>query len=392
MRCKSLTLLCNESAFALVPLEPPMNTMTQPSSEKSFTLQPLRPSELANVKPPPLNWLWHGYLAPGKITALISPPKTGKTTLAANLLARLAQGGQLAGLAVTPARAIVVSEESASDWDARCRKLALPESVQFLCRPFKGARPTETQWFDLIAGLESLHRQNSLNLLAIDPLAALLPGHAENSAPKMFDCLLPLQNLANQGIAVWLMHHPARATRADGQASRGSSALSGFADIIMEMNGIRRARSRDRRRRICAYSRSTETPRHLIVELTADGADYVVRTDPAGAPLVQSSQEVHYILAHATDKLSRQTILERWPDEESRPDPSTLSRWLKRAAKQGLICCSGAGFRGDSYVYWLPGHEPLLWPGSNASEEEKEAWRVRRQAYALGQYKPAPSA
>ncbi len=74
---------------------------------QSIALQPLRPSELAVVTPPALNWLWHGYLAPGKITALISPPKTGKTTLAANLLAHLALGGHLAGLVVVPARALV---------------------------------------------------------------------------------------------------------------------------------------------------------------------------------------------------------------------------------------------------------------------------------------------
>jgi hypothetical protein len=26
---------------------------------------------------------------------------------------------------------------------------------------------------------------------------------------------------------------------------------------------------------------------------------------------------------------------------------------------------------------WLPGREPLLWPGDGASEAEKQAWRDR---------------
>src|SRR5471030_8259 len=115
----------------------------------------------------------------------------------------------------------------------------------------------------------------------------------------MLDCLLPLQALANLGPAVWLLHHPAKAKRADGQTSRGTGALTGFADIVMEMSCYRRARSRDRRRRICAYSRYVETPRHLILELNTDGADYVVRTDAAGTPLVQTWPEVHYILTNA---------------------------------------------------------------------------------------------
>src|SRR5262249_2629924 len=155
-----------------------------------------------------------------------------------------------------------------------------------------------------------------------------------------------LQALANAGPAVWLLHHPAKGKRADGQTARGSGALTGFADIIMEMGCVRRARSRDRRRRISAYSRYVETPRHLIIELNADGTDYLVRTDAAGIPLVKTWPEVQYILANATDKLSQQRILERWPVEDKRPDRSTLARWLKRATQQGLICCEGNGYRG----------------------------------------------
>ena len=40
----------------------------------------------------------------------------------------------------------------------------------------------------------------------------------------------------------------------------------------MEMSCYRRARSRDRRRRICAYSRYVETQRHLIIAQIAQQA------------------------------------------------------------------------------------------------------------------------
>jgi AAA domain len=354
-----------------------MSTVTQLPSGKNFTMQPLRPDELANAAQKRLSWLWHGYLAPGKLTALISPPKTGKTTLLSLLLARFAQGGQVADLAVAPTRALVVSEESASDWDERCQRLGIGPNVQFLCRPFHGARPTDDQWLALIASLESLHRQEPLDLVVIDALAAMLPGYAETCAPKMLDCLLPLQALANLGLAVWLLHHPAKGKRADGQASRGTGALTGFVDIVMEMSCCRRARSRDRRRRICAYSRYVEMPRHLIIELNADGADYLVRTDAAGTPDVQSWPEVHEILERAHEKLSQQAMLEWWPEEERRPDRSTLSRWLKRATQKGLIRCAGTGLRNDPFIYWLTEREPFLFPGHGASKADIEAWRDR---------------
>ncbi len=102
-----------------------------------------------------------------------------------------------------------------------------------------------------------------------------------------------------------------------------------------------------------------------------------MRTDAIGSPLVQPWAEMHHLLANVTDKLTQQQILQRWPVEGDAPDRSTLSRWLKRATGQGVICCSGTGYRGDPFLYWLPGREPLLWPGNNASEEEKQAWRDR---------------
>ena len=228
--------------------------------------------------------------------------------------------------------------------------------------------------------------------MVIDPLATLLPGYAETCAPKMLDCLLSLQALAKLGPAVWLPHHPAKGKRPDGQASRGSSALTGFADIVMEMSCLSRARSRDRRRRICAYSRYLQTPRHIIIELNADGSDYLVRTDASGIPLVRTWPDVYDMLATAWRKLTGQQMLERLPAEDDKPDRSTLWRWLKRASQQGVICCSGSGERGDPFLYWLPGREPLLWPGDNASEAEKEAWRERSRAHERSLRERAASA
>jgi KaiC/GvpD/RAD55 family RecA-like ATPase len=74
-----------------------MSVQTQVSLIPWLTILPLRPADLATAAPGIVPWLWHGYLAQGKVTALVSQSKSGKTTLVAHLLARMAQGGQLAG-------------------------------------------------------------------------------------------------------------------------------------------------------------------------------------------------------------------------------------------------------------------------------------------------------
>jgi hypothetical protein len=128
-----------------------MNAETQ----LDFPIQPLRPGQLADPGQPHLSWLWHGFLARGRVTALVGSSKSGKTTLASLLLAHCGQGGQLAGLSVAPSRAFVVSEEKAADWDDRCQRLAIRQHVQFLCRPFHGTHPTDAQWFSLVANLKN---------------------------------------------------------------------------------------------------------------------------------------------------------------------------------------------------------------------------------------------
>src|SRR6266704_1493330 len=111
-----------------------------------------------------LAWLWHGYLGPGQVTLLTSQWKSGKTTLLSILLGRLKTGGELAGLRVNAAKAIVVSEESRLQWHPRHRKVDLSE-VYFLCRPFAG-KPTHEQWLGLLDHVGELRRRHGFGLLA----------------------------------------------------------------------------------------------------------------------------------------------------------------------------------------------------------------------------------
>src|SRR5580765_1543020 len=124
-------------------------------------------------------WLWQGYIALRQITLLTSQWKSGKTTLLSVLLARMKTGGDLAGSRVSPARAVIVSEESPDHWLRRAAGLGLTDHVGWFCRPFN-ARPTQAEWIDLIDRLAALYTERSVRLVAIDPLASILPAASEN--------------------------------------------------------------------------------------------------------------------------------------------------------------------------------------------------------------------
>jgi hypothetical protein len=302
-----------------------------------------------------VTWLWHGYLAPGAVTLLTSLWKAGKTTLVSVLLAKLHDGGALAGLPLAAGKAAVVSEEGPALWAERSRRLAFGPGVCWFCRPFRG-RPTPGEWLALIDRLAGLRQERGLDLVVIDPLAAFLPCRGEGDAGTMLDALLPLTRLTALGVSVLVLHHPRKGDPAPGQAARGSGALSGFVDILIEMRHYRRAGDNDRRRRLLAFSRHETTPRELVIELTADGTDYLAHGDFVSEEFARNWEELRSVLAAAEWKLTRRQIRERWPALPA-PDEATLWRWLERAAERGLVCRDGDGRRGSAYRYWLPGQE-----------------------------------
>jgi hypothetical protein len=299
-----------------------------------------------------VRWLWHGYLAAGALTLLSSRWKTGKTTLTAALLARMKTGGTFAGLPLQAGRAVVLSEESPAQWVRRGQKLDLEEHVGWYCRPFRG-RPRPHQWQALIDQVAEAVVARDVRLVVVDPLAAFYPGKSENDAAAMLDALAPLQGLASQGPSVLMEHHPAKHDGDAGPSARGSGALLGCADILIEMRWYPGAAADDRRRRLVALSRFDETPRQRIIELNAEGTDYVVHDSVGEADFAAHWQVLQGLLRQASGKRTRREILRQWPTAEC-PDAMTLHRWLRRAVALGLLRQDGRGTKFDPFRYWLP--------------------------------------
>ena len=303
-------------------------------------------------------WLWDGYLAVGNVTLLVGQWKAGKTTLLSVLLARMGTGGTLAGLAVRPGRAVVVTEEADDLWAERIGRLGLADQLHLVSRPFRG-RPTPDQWQRLIASLVARHEAVGFDLLVIDPLAAFLPGRTENDAGTMLDVLLPLQDLTRRGVCVLILHHPRKAESAPGRMARGSGALSGSADILVELDLVGGAADDDRRRRLSGYSRHRATPRRLVVELTEDGTDYAALGDYATTDFADNWPVLSGVLEDADRKLTRAEVLRAWPADFPRPSETVLWRWLNRAVKEGLVLHEGTGRRAAPFRYWLDGMEEV---------------------------------
>jgi hypothetical protein len=310
-------------------------------------------TELAHRPRRAIDWVWPGYLARGAVTLLTSQWKTGKTTLVSVLIARMAQGGELAGRTVSPAGVAVASEEPLDCWQRRGEKLGFGPQLCYFCQPFAAA-PTLAAWDALIDRLAFLGRERGIEVVVLDPLAMFLPGGIESQTSAMLEVLRGLNRLTRQGQAVLVLHHPTKGQTAAGRLARGCGALSAYVDILMEMSLVGSALETDRRRRLAAWSRFEETPRCSLVELSADGSDYQVipETEQEDA-FAHHWPAVERLLAFPPRRLTRQELLVAWRAKATAPSPATLWRVLDRAVEAGLLLCEGAGNPGDPFRYWL---------------------------------------
>jgi hypothetical protein len=305
----------------------------------------------------PLSWLWQGYLLPGALTLLTASWKAGKTTLISVLLARRPAGGLFAGLPLTPGRSIVVTEESLDHWRRRARTLDFGEQVGWFCRPFGGRRPTRRQWLAFIDQIGEVSVSKAIDLMVIDPLASFMAGTSENDAGSMLDTLLPLQRLTSAGLAVLVAHHPRRQKSPAGHAARGSGALSGFADILIEMRSPGGLARGDNRRRLLAFSRYPETPRDCVISRSADGTDYLALGSYTEVELARGWLMLEAVLAQAAGPLTRDEIRQAWPSKA--PDAERVGAWLEQAVLQGRLRKAGRGVKNNPYRYWLPSREEV---------------------------------
>jgi hypothetical protein len=259
---------------------------------------------------------------------------------------------------VKAGRTAVVSEESRTHWNLRGQRLDFGNHSCFFCRPFRG-KPTASEWVELIDFLGERAVGDGLDLVAIDPLATFLPGRDESNAGVVLEALMPLRRLLGQGLGVWLLHHPRKGEAPEGQAARGSGALTGFADIVVEMGCLGRLAGEDRRRVLKGYSRYPETPRELVIELTEAGDDYRALGSVWENEFRESWERLRGLLACARGKLSRRQVRESCPGDDNPPSEATLRRWLEQAVEAGLVQREGGGTNERPFHYWLPGMEEI---------------------------------
>ncbi|MBA4189104.1 MAG: hypothetical protein C0467_13990 [Planctomycetaceae bacterium] len=325
-----------------------MNTLTF----KPQPLNQLQSSELVVTD----EWLWDGYLARGNITLLTSEWKSGKSTLLTGIVRAFEDGSAFLGRPCVASSSLIVSEESAALWAERTRLIPTGGRASLVSRPFV-CRPTPEQWDELVRQAEELRAAGNLDVFVVDPLASFLPGRSDSDPGTLLDMLQPLRRLASAGVGVLVLHHPRKKASEEGNAARGSGALLGYVDVILELQRYGKLASDVNRRRLVGLSRRLRTPRSLVYEWVVGTPEFRVVTDPAEARFRENWATVRSILESRQQASTHKELLADWPVDRVPPSSSLLYEWMARAAKQGLVERLGNGTSNDPFRFQLPGKD-----------------------------------
>jgi DNA-binding transcriptional ArsR family regulator len=290
-----------------------------------------------------VEWLWDGLLARGHVTDFYALWKSGKTTLVAALLKQMEHGGELAGRTVRPGKALVVTEEPRGKWLERREALNLADHVHIISRPFP-KRPNHAEWHAFTSHITRLVTEHGYDLVVFDSLPNLWCVHDENDASETVTALLPLQAIATAGCAVLLLRHPRKSDGGQATAGRGSGAIAGFVDIIIEMRRYDPDQLQDTRRVLSVYSRYE--PYEVVIRWNGDG-EY----ETLGTPGAYSAEAQRELLLEALAELGTATTGELAKAVEL--PHSTASKRLSELEAAGRVVRSGGGRKGDPHRWSL---------------------------------------
>jgi hypothetical protein len=204
---------------------------TPPPTKDRF--KPLGSAEVLQL--PLLSWRVRDVLPASGVACLYGPSGSGKSFLALDMAATIAEGGRWFGHRVTPSAVVYVCQEGAAG--VRQRVMAweqhhgrpLPQELRIVLDPFKLTSPQ-----DIIDLGNKIVSMGSGAVTIIDTLNASAPGIDENSSKDMgtvIEATKTLQRMT-EGLVV-LVHHTGKDRSA---GLRGHSSLVAALDAAIEVN------------------------------------------------------------------------------------------------------------------------------------------------------------
>ena len=180
----------------------------------------------------PVEWLWHRYIPRGKLTIIDGLPKTGKSTIAFDLAARVSIGAPMPNELDTgnlqPASVLIIATEDGAADTIKPRLALAGANMERIFEPDlldNDGQPRDIQLPGDLPDLEHRIRELGISLVIIDPLTGILDASTNaHSDPDVRRALRPFVRLAETtGAAIVCIRHLNKASGSSAMIRGGGS-------------------------------------------------------------------------------------------------------------------------------------------------------------------------
>jgi predicted ATP-dependent serine protease len=291
-------------------------------------------------------WLVKGYVLEGGIAALSAKVKMGKTTLITHMVKAILSDKPFLGARTKRTPVVYLTEQPRVSFKIALQRAGLTDETNLRILYFN--QTLRAPWTKIAADAGNECKRIGAKLLIVDTLAqfAGLVGDSENDSGALYEAVRPLQAIGSQGVGILLSCHDRKSGGEVGDATRGSSALTGVVDIILS---LRRPEGNSRKslRVIQSLSRFDETPEELVIDLTDEG--YIALGEKADVALQEAREAI--LAACPTSEADAQNLKDLCASADA--TRQTGQRALDEFVLNGKVQKIGNGKRGDPFRYFL---------------------------------------
>ena len=332
------------------------NGMHQGTGERVTTYRTAL--DIYNAAPESPAWLWHGYLAEGAVTLLAGRHKGGKSTLLFSLMRAFVDGHtRFLNHDLKPGPVVLLTEEAPGTLRPKLEQITHEgmQQLRVLCRD--DITPNRPSWEAAVreAGMEAI--DHGARIVIIDTFAFWSQITDENDSAIMQNAVAVLAELTAMGLSVVIVHHHRKGTSLEaGDSIRGSTALQGAVDLIVELFRVEDDEVITSQRELRAIGRYPEIPEIMRIQLEGDGLYRVVAegTREEVLELTWKERVAAYLSDNYAEKHTQSQIRNALSPENPEKAKGRVHATLRQLLDEGFIQKVGEG-KNDGYR-WVINH------------------------------------
>lgn len=246
-----------------------------------------------------------GLLYRGCSTDMIADPKRGKTTLALSVGRAIVRGEVWCGRHTRKTGVLYLTEQSPHSFNPQCGRAGLLDESGFHALFHRDV--LGLGWAEIGELVVREAEAREVGVVVVDNLSlwAGIAGDEENEAGVALQTLRVIEQMTGAGLAVFAIRHARKGGGSISEAGRGSSAIAGGFDVLVQVKGDKVPQ----RRIIEATGRVfAKEPPPLVVELAGDGGFQYVR-EGGRASTAEATEAILGRLSSSMDEAVREDAI-----------------------------------------------------------------------------------